>query len=173
VIGDVLVAKGLEQPNSGQHWPANNPAIHRHTLTLICGWAPLPSALTNRNLLPGICVGGTTSGRRIGNDGVHEHRHRTVGTGCRRAASKITALGGKYFFDDDQQWPDTQYVVFEYRAKLAAHPAARFRATDLVSILPGGHENGNAFYGTKGVMILGKKDGWKVTLERKRTRAPR
>ena len=28
-----------------------------------------------------------------------------------------------------------------------------------------GHENGNAFYGTKGVMILGKKDGWQVTLE--------
>jgi hypothetical protein len=26
----------------------------------------------------------------------------------------VAAIGGKYFFDDDQQFPDTQYVVYEY-----------------------------------------------------------
>jgi hypothetical protein len=26
----------------------------------------------------------------------------------------VCALGGKYFFDDDQQFPDTQTVIFEY-----------------------------------------------------------
>jgi len=29
----------------------------------------------------------------------------------------VAALGGKYFYDDDQQFPDTQYVVYEYASE--------------------------------------------------------
>jgi predicted dehydrogenase len=102
----------------------------------------------------------------IGNDGVHDIDLARWGLGADVQPNTIAALGGKYFFDDDQQWPDTQYVVFEY-----AGDGQKTKTKQLIfeqriwsPYFQEGHENGNAFYGTKGVMILGKKDGWKVTL---------
>ena len=50
------------------------------------------------------------------------------GLGVDRLPDRVTALGGKYFFDDDQQWPDTQYVVAEF------DPAARISLTGLASL---------------------------------------
>ena len=76
-------------------------------------------------------------------------------------------MGGKYFFDDDQQWPDTQYCIYEYPA---AGESKRNRQLIFEQRIwspyhQESHENGNAFYGTEGMMILGKKDGWKVVLK--------
>ncbi len=53
---------------------------------------------------------------------------------------QIACLRASHFFDDDQQFPDTQYVVFEYPD--AAGPgrgqATDLRAADLVALRPGG-----------------------------------
>jgi predicted dehydrogenase len=51
----------------------------------------------------------------IGNDGIHDVDYARWGLGVETHPSKISAGGGKYFFDDDQQFPDTQQVAFEYR----------------------------------------------------------
>jgi hypothetical protein len=68
------------------------------------------------------------------------------------------------FFTDDQQFPDTQYVTFEY-------PAADQNATKQLLIyehriwspyVQEGYENGNAFYGTEGYMIMSKIGGWQL-----------
>jgi hypothetical protein len=73
-------------------------------------------------------------------------------------------MGGKYFFDDDMQFPDTQYVLFEYPgAGKDGRPKQLVYEQRIWSpYVQEGHENGNAFYGTKGVLVLGKHNGWKA-----------
>ena len=46
----------------------------------------------------------------MGNDGVHDIDYTRWGLGVDTHPSKVAALGGKFFFDDDQQFPDTQQV---------------------------------------------------------------
>ena len=50
----------------------------------------------------------------LGNDGIHEFDYALWGLGVETHPSIVSAAGGKYFFDDDQQFPDTQQVTFEY-----------------------------------------------------------
>jgi hypothetical protein len=81
----------------------------------------------------------------------------------------VTCLGGKYFFDDDQQFPDTQYAVFEYPAE--GKPEGRrkqlvFEQRIWSPYTQEGYENGAAFYGTKGVLIIGHTVGWRLYGER-------
>jgi predicted dehydrogenase len=99
----------------------------------------------------------------MGNDGVHDIDIARWGLGAGIHPTSAAALGGKYFFDDDQEFPDTQYVVFEY----AGGPSGRkrqlvFEQRIWSPYVQEGHENGNAFYGTKGMMILGKHAGWQL-----------
>jgi predicted dehydrogenase len=75
---------------------------------------------------------------------------------------RIACLGGKSFFNDDQQFPDTQYAVFEYPD--AAGPG---RAKQLIfeqriwsPYVQEGYENGAAFYGTEGMLVVGHSVGW-------------
>ena len=74
------------------------------------------------------------------------------GLGVDTHPARIACLGGKSFFDDDQQFPDTQFAVFEYPD--AAGPG---RAKQLIfeqriwsPYVQEGYENGAAFYGTQG-----------------------
>src|SRR5262245_62101873 len=50
----------------------------------------------------------------MGNDGVHDIDYARWGLGMETQPSLVSAVGGKFFFDDDQQFPDTQQVTFEY-----------------------------------------------------------
>ena len=50
----------------------------------------------------------------LGNDGIHEFDYTLWGLGVTTHPSLISGAGGKYFFDDDQQFPDTQQITFEY-----------------------------------------------------------
>jgi GFO/IDH/MocA oxidoreductase family protein len=76
----------------------------------------------------------------------------------------VAALGGKYFFDDDQQFPDTQYVVFEYSGDghLGHKRQLIFEQRIWSPYVQEGYENGNAFYGSEGMMILAKHGGYKL-----------
>jgi hypothetical protein len=71
------------------------------------------------------------------------------------------SLGGKYFFDDDQQFPDTQYVAFEYEIG-GKKKQLIYEHRIWSPYVQEGYENGDAFYGTKGMMILGKRNGWQM-----------
>jgi hypothetical protein len=77
----------------------------------------------------------------------------------------VSCLGGKYVFDDDQQFPDTQYAVFEYPA--AGKPGGRrkqlvFEQRIWSPYVQEGYENGAAFYGTNGMLVIGHNVGWKL-----------
>ncbi|NJR70638.1 MAG: hypothetical protein HC771_19855, partial [Synechococcales cyanobacterium CRU_2_2] len=109
----------------------------------------------------------------IGNDGVHDIDVACWGLGVTTHPTRVACLGGKYFFDDDQQFPDTQYAVLEYEAE--GSPAGRkkqliFEQRIWSPYVQEGWENGNAFYGTKGMLLLGKGDGWKLYGERNKLR---
>ncbi len=51
----------------------------------------------------------------LGNDGVHRIDYCRYVMGLDDWPEAISASGGKFFFDDDQQWPDTQFVTYDYR----------------------------------------------------------
>jgi predicted dehydrogenase len=97
----------------------------------------------------------------MGNDGVHDIDIARWGLGVETHPTRISAMGGKYFFDDDQEFPDTQNVLFEYENK-GRKKQLIFEQRLWSPYVQEGHENGNAFYGTKGMMILGKHKGWQI-----------
>lgn len=95
----------------------------------------------------------------MGNDGVHDIDYARWGLGVEGHPTTVTAQGGKYFFDDDQQFPDTQQVAFEYPGDGASGNRRmliyeqRLWSTNH----PRGVDSGVEFYGTKGLMFLSRR----------------
>jgi predicted dehydrogenase len=161
-IGEVLVAKAWNSQlrrSIGKTSPSEAPPHLDFDLWL----GPAVPVPYRSNLLPGIWRWWFDFGcGDIGNDGVHDIDVAGWGLGIVTHPSRVVCLGGKSFFDDDQQFPDTQYAVFEYPR--AAGPG---RAKQLIfeqriwsPYMQEGYENGVAFYGTEGVLIIGHSVGW-------------
>jgi predicted dehydrogenase len=126
---------------------------------------PAPATQYRSNLLPGIWRWWHAFGcGDIGNDGVHDIDVACWGLGVDTHPTTIACLGGKYFFDDDQQFPDTQYAVFEYAdAQKSGRPKQLvFEQRIWSPYVQEGYENGAAFYGTQGMLIIGHSVGWKL-----------
>jgi predicted dehydrogenase len=162
-IGDVLVAKVWNSQlrrNIGHAQPSDPPAYLDFDLWV----GPAPMVPYQTNLLPSIWRWWYAFGTGdIGNDGVHDIDIGRWGLGVTTHPTTITALGGKYFFDDDQQFPDTQTVIFEYAgAGATRRQQLIFEQRIWSPYVQEGYENGNAFYGTKGMMLLGKQSGWQL-----------
>lgn len=160
-IGDILVAKAWNsqrRANIGRAQPAPPPAGLDFELWV----GPAPMTPYRSNLLPGSWRWFTAFGcGDAGNDGVHDLDLARWGLGVDTHPTTMSGLGGKYFFDDDQQFPDTQYVSFEY--DLGGKKRQLIYEHRIWSpYVQEGHENGNAFYGTKGMLVLGKENGWKL-----------
>ncbi len=124
---------------------------------------PAPVVPYRSNLLPGIWRWWYDFGcGDIGNDGVHDIDVACWGLGVYAHPSRVACLGGKSFFDDDQQFPDTQYAVFEYPDAAGPGKAKQliFEQRIWSPYVQEGYENGAAFYGTEGVLIIGHSVGW-------------
>jgi len=95
----------------------------------------------------------------MGNDGSHELDIARWGLGVDTMPTRIAGLGAKLFHDDDQQFPDTQTVVFDYPGdgKVGHKKQLIFEMRIWSPTQPYGMDNGNAFYGTKGTMVLTKR----------------
>jgi len=162
-IGEVLMAKAWNSQlrgNIGKVAPSDPPPSLDFDLWL----GPAPKVPYQGNLLPSIWRWRYAFGTGdMGNDGVHEIDIARWGLGVTTHPQRIAAMGGKYFFDDDQEFPDTQYVSFEYDG---VGPRGKkqlvFEQRIWSPYVQEGHENGNAFYGTKGMLILGKGSGWQL-----------
>jgi predicted dehydrogenase len=95
----------------------------------------------------------------MGNDGIHDIDYTRWGLGVNTHPTKIVALGGKFFFDDDQQFPDTQQVTFEYPGDGAVGQRRlliyeqRLWSTNY----PHNADSGAEFYGTKGEMFMSRR----------------
>jgi predicted dehydrogenase len=164
VIGDVLVAKAWNsqlRSNLGHASPEAPPS----TLDFDTWLGPAPAEPYRRNLLPATWRFFTSFGcGDIGNDGVHEIDIARWGLGVTTHPQTVAALGSKFFFGDDQQFPDTQYCVFEYGSDRPTGQRRQliFEQRDWSPYVQEGFENGNAFYGTRGMMILGKQQGYRI-----------
>ena len=100
----------------------------------------------------------------IGNDGTHEMDYARWGLGVDTLPSSISAMGGKYFFDDQQEYPDTANCTFEYLgAGIDNRPKQLIFEMRLWSRnYPMNCDSGVEFYGTKGQMFLSKRGKLRV-----------
>jgi predicted dehydrogenase len=107
----------------------------------------------------------------MGNDGVHDIDYTRWGLGVETHPAKVSALGGKFMYDDDQEFPDTQQVTFEYPGD--GKPASRrllvFEMRLWSSNYPHNCDSGAEFYGTKGQMFLSRRGKIEVVSDRNKS----
>ena len=174
-IGDVLVAKAWNSQRRrsiGRQKPSDPPA-HLDFDTWVGPAAKMPY---QQNLLPGVWRWWHNYGcGDMGNDGVHDIDVALWGLGVDRHPVRATCLGGKHFFDDDQQFPDTQYAVFDYAEEKSGGRRKQmiFEQRIWSPYKLQGYENGEAFYGTTGYLVMGHTQGWRLYGERDRLIAER
>jgi len=161
-IGEILSVKVWNSQFRGNigHVPPSEPPAELDFETWL---GPAPKTSYRSNMLPGKWRWFHSFGEGdIGNDGVHDLDIGRWGLGVDTHPSRIAALGGKYFHDDDQEWPDTQTVIFEYHLDGGKKKLLTYEQRLWSDYHQEGFENGDAFYGTNGYMILGKAGGWRI-----------
>jgi predicted dehydrogenase len=95
----------------------------------------------------------------IGNDGTHEIDLARWGLGVDGLPSKVAAIGGKYFHDDDQQFPDTATCVFEYSGdgRQGDRKQLIFEMRIWSTNYPNNCDTGVEFWGSSGKMMISKR----------------
>lgn len=163
-IGDVLVAKAWNSQrrrNIGHAAPSDPPAGFDYDLWV--GPAPMRPFQKNCHHYNWRWFYNFGTGD-AGNDGVHELDLARWGLGVTGHPVRASGFGKKLHFNDDQQFPDTQYVTFEYpKTQAGGRKHTLIYEHRLWSpYKQEGYENGNVFYGTEGYMIVSKGSGWKI-----------
>jgi predicted dehydrogenase len=101
----------------------------------------------------------------LGNDGVHlldfarwglETAVRAEGAQLPAVPKAVSAHGGKLYFDDDQQWPDTAMVTYDFGDYLLTYELRIWSPYPLE-----GESEGAAVYGDKGFVVIAH-DGWRA-----------
>jgi predicted dehydrogenase len=93
----------------------------------------------------------------LGNDGVHrlDFCRWVLGIGPLDHPTAISAAGGKFFFNDAQEWPDTQLVTYEYPGKIITYEMRIWSRPRLFECTEGA-----AVYGDNGWLLI-SNNGWK------------
>ncbi|TWT85993.1 4-carboxy-2-hydroxymuconate-6-semialdehyde dehydrogenase [Posidoniimonas polymericola] len=161
-IGDILVAKAwnIQQRGSiGNHSPSRPPeGVDYDTWVGPAEWLPFQENRFHsdwhwwRNFGTG----------DIGNDGAHEIDYARWGLGVDALPNRVTALGGKYFYDDDQQYPDTATCGFEFDLPGGKTRQLMFEMRLWTRNYPMNCDSGVEFYGTEGQMFLSKRGKLRV-----------
>jgi predicted dehydrogenase len=104
----------------------------------------------------------------VGNDGIHELDYALWGLGAGTHPSIISAVGGKYFFDDDQQFPDTMQVTFEFPGdgKPGNLRMLIYEQRLWSTSYPFNVDSGAEYIGAKGRMFLSKRGKFELRGER-------
>jgi predicted dehydrogenase len=92
----------------------------------------------------------------LGNDGVHRLDYCRWVMGVTTLPEKVSAAGGKFFFDDAQEWPDTLQVTYEYPGKILTYEMRIWSRPRLH-----GAAEGAAVYGENGWVLL-TNAGWQA-----------
>ena len=98
----------------------------------------------------------------LGNDGIHRLDWAIAGMSAALELEgkpplglprKISAMGGKWYFEDAQEWPDTMQVNYEYDYSPPRLITYELRLWTPYKYL--GESEGAALFGDKGYMVLG------------------
>ncbi|MHC4404307.1 MAG: Gfo/Idh/MocA family protein, partial [Planctomycetota bacterium] len=113
-IGEVLIAKHVnsqKRANIGHVSPSEPPQHLDYDLWVgPAEWRPYQSNFVHYHWHWFFSFGTGD----IGNDGVHGIDVARWGLGVQSHPSFVTGYGSKLFFDDDQEFPDTYNITFEY-----------------------------------------------------------
>ncbi len=104
----------------------------------------------------------------IGNDGTHEIDYARWGLGVDGLPATATATGGKYYFDDDQEFPDTATCAFEWPGddSVGRRRQLIFEMRIWSTNFPYNCDSGAEFYGTAGRLFVSKRGKLEVYGER-------
>jgi len=168
IIGDVLIAKcwnWQKRSDIGHLAPSSPPAgVDYDTWIGPAEWMPFQANRFHYNWHWWYNFGCGD----VGNDGIHELDYALWGLGVDTHPSTISATGGKYFFDDDQQFPDTMQVAFEFPGD--GNPGSRrmliYEQRLWTTSYPFNVDSGVEYLGTKGRMFLSKRGKFEVRGER-------
>ena len=95
----------------------------------------------------------------LGNQGIHEVDKCRWGLGVTHP-TKVTAIGGKFMFDDDQETPNTLSASYEFdvdgKKKMMTFEVRHWMSPHEAGIQEGkpGNTIGNQFYGSKGYLVI-------------------
>jgi predicted dehydrogenase len=104
----------------------------------------------------------------LGNQGIHQMDLARWGLGVGYPV-KVSAMGGHYMFDDDQETPNTMVATFEFdgvgRRKLLV-----FEVRHWITNPEAGRSVGNIFYGSKGYLVY--ENGFRTFMGREQAPGP-
>jgi predicted dehydrogenase len=104
----------------------------------------------------------------LGNQGIHQMDAARWGLGV-AFPNRVSAIGGHFMFDDDQETPNTLNCVFEFDQPDGRRKILEFEVrhwiTNQEAGIRGGPFNrhnsiGNIFYGSNGYLAAGNEDGF-------------
>jgi predicted dehydrogenase len=113
----------------------------------------------------------------IGNQGIHEMDVARWGLGVKYPV-KVSAIGGHFMFDDDQETPNTLNCAFEFNEN-GKHKMLEFEVRHWITNGEatvherGNNAIGNLFYGSKGFMAVDSYSSYKTWLGYEQTEGPK
>jgi predicted dehydrogenase len=165
-FGEVYLARGLcfKRRNTIGRAPAE--AVPRGVdYNLWTGPAPLKPFTRNRFHYNWHWIWDTGNGD-LGNQGIHQIDAARWGLGV-RLPNRVSAVGGHFMFDDDQETPNTLACAFEFnqpggRRKIIEFDVRHWLTNDEAGIgrglLRGRNSIGNIFYASNGYVAMGNED---------------
>jgi predicted dehydrogenase len=107
----------------------------------------------------------------VGNQGIHETDMCMWGLGVTTLPSKITAMGGKFLFDDDKETPEVLTSVYHFPAenKIIQFEVRHWCTNEDAGP---GSSTGNIFYGSDGYLVVKGYDTYEIFLGQKREKGP-
>jgi len=182
-FGAIYLARGLCFKRRNTIGRASPEAVPRGLdYDLWTGPAPLKPFTRNRFHYNWHWIWDTGNGD-LGNQGVHQIDAARWGLGV-GLPNRVSAVGGHFMFDDDQETPNTLACAFEFdrpdgRRKVIEFAVRHWITNDEAGIgrgLFGGHNSiGNIFYGANGYLAAGNEDAFNYEswLGPERARGPR
>jgi predicted dehydrogenase len=104
----------------------------------------------------------------IGNQGIHETDLCMWGLDV-GLPNKVTAMGGKFLFDDAKETPEVLSALFHYPDQ---GTMIEFEVRPWCTNLEDGAGVGNIFYGSEGYLVVKGYDKYEIFLGQKRTPGP-
>ena len=167
-FGEIYLARGLCFKRRNTIGRASAEAIPRGVdYDSWTGPAPLKPFTRNRFHYNWHWIWDTGNGD-LGNQGIHQIDFARWGLGV-RLPNRISAIGGHFMFDDDQQTPNTLTCSFEFdqpggRRKIIEFDVRHWITNNEAGIgrrvLRGRNAIGNIFYGSNGYLAAGDEDAF-------------